>query len=41
MRKDPQNHPDHQNSTYDDHQKIHEEEKKKTAGRILRPKDTL
>jgi len=41
MRKNPQNHPDHQNSIHYDHQKIHEEEKKKPAGRILRPKDTL
>jgi len=41
MRNHPHYHPNHQNGIHDDHQKIHKEEKKKPAGRILRSKDTL
>ena len=41
MRNHPHYHPNHQNGIHDDHQKIHKEEKKKPAGRILWPQDTL
>ncbi len=41
MRNDPYNYSHYKNSVNDDHQKIHKEEKKKPAGRILWPQHTL
>jgi hypothetical protein len=41
MRNHPHYYPDDENGIHDDHQKIHKKKKKKPAGRILWPQDTL